>query len=599
MPTIRDFEKLNEVTSSTPLRALALLLPQWRNLVVASVFSVILSLLWLLPPLWVSKIIDEAIPAGNETLLIRLICYSLIVIVILGAGTIFQSYCVHTVSHNVLHFARVELFKSLQSQSYRFFTQNDAGDIMSRIWNDLDEIEHTVSTFTMEIFSSVSIVIATVIFMTIFHWQLTAIVIGLWPIAIIITIVAGKLNAKEFGQYVLRNEDASSFTLDRLNVNGSILLNGVGYDRTEDLHKFKTLTELVKKSAIKVILTRHIITILYVVLPIISSSIIYLYGGFGVINEEITLGVLVAFVALSVRVAAPLSNLAELYVVVSASMVSFRRVFEWLDLKPEVEDAVDAQDLESVEGRITFENVSFAHSSENLAINRVSVDFKPGKRIAIVGPSGAGKTTLVHLILRSFDPTCGRVKLDGFDIRSIKLSSLRRHTTLVPQDSPVYNMSIKDNLLMASPDASDTDVFTICKKVQLHDFIQTLPQGYETDVGVYGYRLSGGERQRLAIARAILKRPRIIIMDEPTSALDSITERAIRDTLDSEFRDCTTIIIAHRLSTILDADVIMVLENGRCVDLGKHAELIDRCELYRRLYFEQFLHQESSDLSTA
>ena len=543
-----------------------------------------------------SQIIDVAIPTGNETLLIQLAAYSFIVIIVIGGMSIFQSYSVHAASHNILQYIRVELFRSLQGQSYRFFTLHDSGDIMARMWSDVDEIEYAARMIATEVLSSISIIIATAIFMTVLHRELTAIVIGLWPVAIGITIVAGRLSAKQYEQFVLRNEDTASYAFDRLNVNGSILLNGVGYDGSGDLHKFSRLSEAAKKSAINLILTRDVLANLYVVLPIVSSTIIYLYGGFGVINEEVTLGVLVAFVALSIRVAAPLSSLAEMHVVVSASMVSFKRVFEWLDLEPEVAETPDAKALESVKGQIALRNVSFAHLPENFTIDHVSMVFEPGERTAIVGRSGAGKTTLTHLILRTFDPSSGGVYLDGLDIRRIKRSCLRKHSTLVPQDSPVFNMSIKDNLLLASPGTPDVELFAICKQVQLHDFIETLPDGYETEVGEFGYRLSGGERQRLAIARAILKKPRIIILDEPTSALDSITERAVRDTLDSVFRSCTTIIIAHRLSTILDADVIMVMDNGRCLDSGTHTQLMERCELYRSLYNNQFVNQDSAGI---
>ena len=582
---------LNSSIPDISIRLLRLLRPQWRYISVGLVASVLLSLLWLIPPILVGKIIDDAISAGNETQLMRLVILTLVVALAIAGLMILQSYCMHVAGQNLLQVNQARLFRSLQAQSHKFFITHDPGLLMTRMFGDMGEIDRTVRTFLVEMVSSVFLIVATIVCMLILDWKLTLFLIALWPAVVIISVVIGKLNAGAYRRLYLCEDEAHSFTYDRLNINGSMLLNGVGYDKSLDIQTFEELTTRSKKAAIRAFFINDSVSVLLMILPVISSAIVYLFGGFGVISQDITLGVLVAFAALSIRIAAPVASLAKLYVDVSGAMVAFKRIFEWVDLAPEVVESQSAKGLRDVKGHISFDRVAMCHSEKEYVFKELSLEFLPGLRTAIVGRSGAGKTTLTHLILRSFDPTSGSVSIDGQDLRSLKLSSLRTHITLAPQDCPVYNMSLKDNLLLVKPGASNEEVLDACKKAQLHDFIQGLPDSYDTEVGEFGYRLSGGERQRLSIARAILKRPSIVILDEPTSALDSITERAVRDALDIAFRNCTTIIVAHRLSTILDADVIMVLDEGRCVDSGSHQELLARCDLYRSLYEEQFAHQ--------
>ncbi len=276
------------------------------------------------------------------------------------------------------------------------------------------------------------------------------------------------------------------------------------------------------------------------------------------------------------------------------SLAVFDRIIPWIDAEPEVRDSPNAKDLEEITGHVVFEDVSFEYEPGSPVLDDLSLEISPGQMVALVGPSGAGKTTISYLALRFYDPSSGSVKLDGQDLRDIRLASLRRYTSVVPQECPVFHTTVRNNLLIAKPDATDEELVSACRDAQLHSLVESLPEGYQTVVGEMGYRLSGGERQRLAIARAILKRPRLLIMDEPTSSLDSITERSIRDAMATirggESRP-TTIVIAHRLSTVLAADRIVVLDEGRCVDSGPHAELLERCSLYRRLYEEQFAPQ--------
>ena len=581
----------------TILRVLDFLKVQWRYLVVAFVASIGLALMWLLPPYLISVIIDKALPAGDTTLLSQLIigiaCVALFIILL----TTLQTYCMVQAGENALRDMRIRLFNAIQSQSYRFFIHNDAGTVSSRMWNDLGDVQIIIRSALVHIVSSLLLVTVTLAFMSAWNWRLTLLLLGVWPVVIAISIVAAHLNRKATNVLFGWGVETSSFTLDRLNVNGYILLNGVGYDQLSDSRTFRSMSDTFARLWVRQSVTKQVMTTMLVVFPLICSAVIYFNGGLGVIDGELSLGVLVAFVALSMRLASPVSDLAEIHVTMAGSTVLLERILEWIYMTPEVSDLPDARSLGTVVGQISLKKATVEHEPGHLVIDELSVEFQPNQMSAVVGRSGAGKTTLTHLILRFYDPTSGSVEIDGHDLRSVKLSSLRKHLSLVPQESVVFNVSIKENLLLANPQASEEDVIRACRAAQLHDLIEDLPDGYNTVVGEFGYRLSGGERQRLSIARVILKQPSVVIMDEPTSSLDSITERAIRDALDNFMCNTTTIIIAHRLSTILNADSILVLDGGRFVDCGRHEQLLLRCDLYRSLYQEQFAPQKSGSVN--
>ena len=585
-------------TLSTLRRLFPYLKSHWRWIAVGLVSSSSLALLWLLPPFIISIIIDSAIPNGDADLLVRLTLAVVGIVLLIVLLDVIQSYCLEHATHSVIRDLRKDLFDSIQSQSYRFFIENDAGAITSRIWNDVEGVQWAVRTALVESVRAALLVAAILAFMSAWNWELTLILFGLWPLVFGIAFFVAKWRegiSKAFSQWY---DDNASFIYDRLNIEGSILLNGVGYDRNVDSYRFSVLTAILRRLGVRQGVANGVMVAVGAILLPVSSAIVYLYGGFGVMDGELTLGVLIAFAALSVRLAGPIGTLAEFQVDLASSIVHLRRVFEWIDLEPEVRDSINAKELKSIGGHISLKNATVEYDVGSPVISGLSLEFQPGKMAAIVGKSGAGKTTLSHLILRLYDPTTGTVEIDGHDLRSIKLSSLRQHLSLVPQDSAVFNTTVKENLLIARPHATDTEVVNACKAAQLHDLLVSLPNGYETVVGQFGYRLSGGERQRFAIARVILKQPSVVILDEPTSSLDSITERAIKDALDSTLlQNATIIIIAHRLSTILNADSIIVLDEGKLVDSGSHQELLARCDLYKRLYDEQFAPQTAHSAS--
>ena len=555
----------------------------------------VLSILWLVGPVVTSLVIDRAI-LNADTQLLVVLCLSLAGVALATAIlSLLQDYLLLLSSERVVRSVRISLFEALQNQSYSFFVRTSPGAIISRLWNDVGGVQMFVQALILAALGNAFLAAATLACMFVWNWKLALLSVSFLPVAFFIGHFMGRLNRKFTSLMFAKHEHLASFTSDRLNINGFLLVNGFGYDKTIDSNRFADETAELANVSVKQSMTMGVVDVVLGAAPTFVASLVYLYGGMQVIGESASLGTLVAFVTLSARLTAPMNGLANLHVTVFGSLAVFDRIFPWIDAEPEVNDSPNAKDLEEPQGHITFEDVSFEYESGSPVLENLSLEISPGKMVALVGPSGAGKTTITYLALRFFDPTSGSVKLDGQDLRDIRLSSLRRYTSIVPQESPVFHTTVRNNLLIAKSDATDEELVSACRAAQLHSLVESLPAGYQTVVGEMGYRLSGGERQRLAIARAILKHPRLLIMDEPTSSLDSITERSIRDALANMWSGesgATTIVIAHRLSTVLSADKILVLDKGRCVDSGRHAELLERCALYRRLYNEQFAPQD-------
>lgn len=579
-------------------RILRVLSPYWRILALTSILTLCVSVLWLIPPVLLGRIIDDGILSGDLRLLAILSAVTAGVALTLLALGFLSDYLLSLAALRVVRRVHIMLFESLQNQSYGFFVRTDQGTIISRLWNDAFGTQVFVHSLIRNALGSAVLFTSTLIFMLVWNWQLALLSIPFLPVVFCVSFFVGRLNRKFTERVFAKYAEIISFATGRLGIDGFIVINGFGYDKTADLRRFSGETEELISLSIKQDMTLQGVNTVFNVAPVFVTALIYLYGGMQVIGGETSLGTIVAFATLSVMLTERMSGMASLIVALIGSLALFDRIFQWIDLEPDVKDAPDAQDLEDTCGQITFDGVSFEYELGAPVVADLSFEIESGELVALVGPSGSGKTTITYLTLRFYDPGIGSVMLDGRDLRDIRLSSLRRHTSIVPQESVIFHAKVKDNLLIAKPDATDEELAAACRDAQLHELVMSLPEGYDTVVGEMGYRLSGGERQRLAIARAILKKPKLLIMDEPTSSLDSITERAIREALASMRSGdakATTIVIAHRLSTILAADKILVLDKGRCIDSGRHSELLDRCELYRSLYEEQFASQDEGN----
>ena len=561
---------------------------RWRLIPITFALSIALAMLSLVPPLIFGVIIDTAIPARDARLLVILALSIGGLALLIALADALESYCQNLLGNGIDRTVRVKLFESVQNQSHRFFVHNDAGVISSRLWNDVSGVGAVARVALSEIFSSSVMLIVTLAFMFAWNWRLALALLCILPPVFAASFWMGKLNGKAIVTLFRKHEEGLALSAERLNINGFTLLNGLGYDKRRDLRRFDDINADAAAAS-----TRHGMAvgatyILVAVFSLFGAALVYALGGLSAIDGGMSVGQLVAFAALSANLAAPVSTLARINVDVTGSIALFRRIFEWMDMKPEVADAPDARELAGASGHISFENVSFEYEPGEPVLKDLSFEVRPGETAALVGRSGAGKTSAAYLAMRFYDPVGGRVRVDGEDLRGVTLASLRRRISLVPQESVAFSASARENLLIAKPDATDAELESACRAARIHDLLSSLPDGYDTKVGEFGHRLSGGERQRLSIARAILKRPAIMIMDEPTSSLDSITERAVRDALSNHLQNAATIVIAHRLSTVMAADKIIVLDKGACVDAGRHGELMERCALYRRLCEEQF-----------
>jgi len=568
----------------------ALFAPYWKEQALVLVCIVLASLLGLVPGFVTARIIDRAIPDRDLRELF------LDVGVIVGSGLVaaltgvLQGYLNSLVGEGIMRDIRTRLVAHLHRMPLSFFTGTKTGEIMNRVSNDVDNIDNVVTGTLTSILTNVVIIATTLVAMFVWNWKLALMSIVIVPLMILPLSPVGRKMYEVRKRTREKRDEIESITQETLSISGITLIKSFARENLERNRFYRVGTDLMRLEINLAMVGRWFLASITAMVTV-GPALVWLGGGWLAVLGQAQIGVIVAFVQfIGTRLYGPAAALAGVQVQVVSALAVFERIFDYLDMPAETYDAPGAIALPAVNGEIRFEDVIFSYGGERRALSGVSFHVLPGQLAAFVGPSGAGKTTITQLVPRFYDPEQGCVLVDGHDARAVTLESLRRDIGIVSQETYLFHDTIANNLRYGKPDATLTELRSAGRAANIDDFIASLPAGYETIVGERGHKLSGGERQRLAIARVLLKDPKILILDEATSSLDSHNEAAIQAALVPLMRGRTSLVIAHRLSTILSADVIFVVEDGRIVETGTHAMLLARNGSYARLY-----HKQSAD----
>lgn len=582
----RPKAKLKDVSVK---RILRLFKGYWGQLLAIIGLALFAALIGLIPPLVMKEIIDKAIPLGNMKLLAGMALLMIVLPVLSGVLGVWQNHLNTKVTQGVIRDLGQSLFHNLQRQSMAFFTDARSGEIVQRITGDVQAVQSVVTSLVVSSITQIVIVVSTIGILFALDWKLAIISVLILPLFVLPVKKVSKLRKELRTETQKVRSDITSQLSENFGISGALLTRIFGRERQQEI-EFTAMNQKVMDLELRLNLIGRWFGMATNTLGPLGTAIIYMYGGYSVITGSMTLGSIVAFSAYLGRLYMPVGTLLNLHVEVATALGVFQRIFEYQDMVPDVMDRVDARPLGAVTGRVAYKQVSFAYKPGQYALRDVTFEAQPGEMVALVGPSGAGKSTLIGMIARLYDSTSGVVEVDGVNVRDVQLASLRAQIAYVTQESFLFHATIGDNLRFAREDATREEMEAACRQAYIHDFIVSLPEGYDTMVGERGHRLSGGERQRIAIARAILKRPRILILDEATSHLDSESESYVQSALEELMQGRTTLVIAHRLSTVLAADHILVIEAGSVVERGTHSELLALDGLYARLYSTQFAH---------
>ncbi|HYM51996.1 MAG TPA: ABC transporter ATP-binding protein [Candidatus Dormibacteraeota bacterium] len=576
-------------------------------------------------PILLKLVIDNILSPQPSVELLYLQCGLMIVLPIISSLIgVWQSFLSNVVGQRVMDDLRLALYSHLQWMPLRFFTETRTGEIQSRISNDVGGVQSVVTDTAASLLSNFATVATTVIAMLILDWRLTVLSLGMLPVFAYITYRVGKVRREVSGMTQRSMAEISAITNESLSVSGVLLSKTFGQQRAS-IERFARESRRLGDLQIRQQMIGRWFFALIGTFFSIAPAFVYLLAGSLIIggDENVSVGTIVAFTTLQSRLFFPLGQLLNVQVEIQGALALFDRIFEYLEMEAEITDAPDAVTLDpaAMRGEVRFREVSFsyprsaaqleAQAEAELAeatgravrlpiqpfgLNAIDFEAKPGQLVALVGPSGSGKTTTPYLIPRLYDANAGSVEIDGIDVRSIQLESLGRAIGVVTQETYLFHASILENLRYAKPEATMDEIEVAARAAAIHERVMELPEQYDTIVGERGYKLSGGEKQRVAIARVLLKDPRVLILDEATSALDTVSERLIQSALNRLMEGRTTIAIAHRLSTILRADQILVLDRGRIVERGSHDELLRHEGLYARLYTEQFASEAEARL---
>jgi ATP-binding cassette subfamily B protein len=588
-------------------RVLRLARPYRGKLIGFVVTVVLAAVISAVPPLILRALIDTAIPDKNREL-VGLLAFGAVFLALLNAAlSLVQRYYSARIGEGLIFDMRTTLFDHVQHQPLSFFTRTQTGSLMSRMNNDVIGAQQAVTNTLGTVFSNFVSVIVTVAFMLALEWRLTILTLVILPLFIIPAKRMGPKLQRLTRESMQLNASMNNTIAERFNVGGALVVKLFGKHRRES-RTFSDRAGRVRDIGVQTAMYSRVLFAALGLVAAIGTAIVYFVGGNLAISGTIGVGTIAAFAVYVSQIYQPLTQLANARVDVLTALVSFERVFEVLDFPPLIADRPSAVDLVEPVGRVEFDHVWFRHPSAAVSsipsleestgatdlddesawiLRDVSFTIAPGELVALVGPSGAGKTTSALLVPRIYDVSAGEVRVDGREVRDYTLESLRDAVGMVMQDPHLFHDTIRANLRYARPDATDAELVEACRAARIHDLIASLPDGYDTLVGERGYRMSGGEKQRLAIARMLLKDPAVVILDEATSHLDSESELAIQHALADALVGRTSLVIAHRLSTIVAADRILVLEDGRIIESGRHDELLRAGGLYTDLYQTQ------------
>ena len=613
--------------------------PYWRRIGSLLSLLVLTSLLDLVSPLLYRDLLDNALP-NRDVARLNLLALGLLGVPILVALVgVAQRYLSSMVGEGIICDLRQSLYGHMQRMSMRFFTNTKTGEMMSRLNNDVNGAQRAVTGTLISMVTNLISLISTLAVMISMDWRLTLLGVSILPLFILPSRRVGRVLRRITRQHMESRAEMSALMAETLNVSGALLVKIFGRG-SDEVDRFNGRAASVRDISVRRALVGRWFFMGLSLVGAVGTTLVFWIGGHLVLQGTFTIGTIVAFSTYLTRLYRPLTALTNARVEFATSMVSFERVFEVLDLPVEIDDRPGAIALGRVKGHVRFDSLSFSYIGDdgdpnvagfadvprfgrrnNLpvpksghrdgiprvspsqdrreeprwALRDVSFEIQPSQLVALVGPSGAGKTTITYLLPRLYDPTEGCVTIDGHDLRDTKLTSLATNIGMVTQETYLFHDTVRANLLYAKPDATQAELEAACCAANIHAFIAGLPEGYDTIVGERGYRLSGGEKQRVAIARVVLKDPRVLILDEATSHLDSESEALIQRALERVMQGRTSLVIAHRLSTILSADLILVMDQGRLVEQGTHTQLLEQGGVYARLYHTQFWEQGESN----
>jgi len=556
-------------------RIVRLFRPHWPRLAVVIGIIVVSSVLGMASPFLLREVIDQALPERNVRFLVWLVVGMVAVAAVTAVLGVVQTWIATTVGQQVMHRLRVDVFTHLHRQSVAFFTRTRAGEVQSRITNDIGGMQAVVTTTATSIASNLTTAVATAVAMAALSWQLSLVSLVIVPPALFLNRRVARMRKEITTRRQQELADLNVVIEESLSISGVQLSKTMGTGPALVERFTASSTRLIDLQLRSNLAGRGRVAAMSVILAAIPA-VIYLSAGLPPTAGTLSIGTLVAFTTLQSRLFQPLMGLLGIGVSVASSVALFARIFEYLDLPVDIDDPAEPVELPSpVRGFLCFEDVTFVYpGSKTAALSGLSLDVPAGSSVAVVGETGSGKSTLAALIVRLHDPSTGRLTIDGIDLRDLRLADLASVVGMVGQETYLLHTTVRENLRYARPDATDVQIEQAARAAQIHDLIAGLPDGYDTVVGSRGHRFSGGEKQRIAIARTLLRDPRILVLDEATSALDTSTERAVQRAFEELARGRTTVTIAHRLSTVRDADQIVVVDHGRIIETGTHDTLV-------------------------